>query len=440
MKTKALNMMGLGLALALLWPVSQSLAAKGGKPGKPKPPPEPPPEQPISYQRVDIEPQPQQLGYTTTSINDLGVIAGTFATSISEDNSEYIVLLPPYVNAEGVVSYRADDVVVVGTNEAYAGYGGLLINNLNQIAGAHITWSDVVFTNDWFPEEPWTNWCHRAVFWNSDGAMSELWNPDANDLSQSCAINDSGLAVIADCEDYDNIEDWSGDNWWNILSSYVVAPDDRNGDGVADTWYADDDGNGINDLAYLIDTLGYQPRAINEYGTVVFSEGVALTPDYDDPDGDGNPWFADGNGDGINDLLKALKPLKDGGTARAGDINDFGEIAGSDWTDWDDRCAVLWANATAPPVDLGKPVDQTEYVSAASINNVGQIVGLFGAKNDYYRNGKWKIALQRSFLFDEGVIYDFRDFVPDHGAGNALNDINDNGWILSAGYVYVPVE
>ena len=341
------------------------------------------------------------------------------------------------MNTPETADYRSDLTIVLGTNEAYSGYTSLHVNNLQQVAGVDFTWSDIAFTNDWFPEEPFTNWCHRAVFWNNDGIMTELWNPDENDLSQSCAVNDAGLAVIVDCMDYGD-EDFSGDNWWKILSSHVVVPEDRDGDGAADTWYADEDGNGINDLTYLIDTLGYHPRAINAFGEIVFSEGIVLTPDYDDPDGDGNPWFADNNGDDINDLLRALRPLEDTGTTSAGDINDLGQIAGSSATDWDDRQAVIWMNAYDLPAALGKPTQHANRVWANGINNAGQIIGSYYNKQD---NLNYKhTAGSKPFLFHEGAIYPFRDLTTD-GTGWNLQDINDNGWIIDGnGSVYIPVE
>lgn len=438
MKTKALSMMGLGLAVACLCLAPQSPAAKGGIPGAPggEDPPDPEPTNPIVYQRVDIELQPQQTGYTTASINDYGVVAGTYATSTTEDNSQFTVLLPPDMSIPGTVSYRAEDAIILGINEATAaGYGGLFVNNYNEAAGVYVSWSDVPITNEWWGV--YTNWCHRAVFWDHDGTMSYLWSPHEEDLSQSCAINDAGLAVIVDCMDYGD-EDFSGDNWWDILSSYVVVPEDSNNDGEVDTWFADDNGDGINDLAYLIDPLGYQPRAINEYGEIVFSEGVVLMPDYDYPDDDGNHWYADADGDGTNDLFLTLTPLEDTGTVSAGDINDLGQIAGSSATDWDDRQAVIWTDVTVLPADLGKPDRQANRVWATDINNSGQVIGSYYNKQD---NLNYKhTAGSKPFLFHEGAIYPFRDLTTD-GSGWNLQDINDNGWIINGdGTVYIPVE
>ncbi len=349
-------------------------------------------------------------------------------------------MLPPDMTGTDV-AYWADDVVVLGTNETTAWMGGFtFINNNDQIAGAYFTWADGASTNYWFDGDPnyfdvYTNELYSAVLWDNDGSRSYLWSPVETDLSRSCAINDAGWVVIANCEDE---AVYTEDNWWTTLESYVIVPVDHDADGTADTWFVDGDGDGINDLPYLIDTLGYHPLAINVHGEIVFYEGVLLTPDFDDPDGDGNPWYADTNGDGINDLLIALRPLEEGGTSRAQDINDLGQVVG--YSSSDEWSAVIWSNAAALPNDLGKPTRHSEKVYATGINNAGQIIGYYGEKLKGGGLVPKHTYSTRAFLFQEGEIYSFSDLTTDGSTTTRPQDINNNGWIVSGGTVFIPVE
>jgi hypothetical protein len=140
----------------------------------------------------------------------------------------------------------------------------------------------------------------------------------------ACAVNDSGHVVGY----Y-----WSFDQAGNIDVStmFIVVPEDANADGIPDTWFRDDDMDGVNDLMVFLEREEGAPggiaRFVNADGWVVGdlwygSSTVgwfAVIPE--DTDGDGVPdsWFEDDELDGINDLMFELPYPPD-------DLNDLGQV------------------------------------------------------------------------------------------------------------------
>ena len=100
-------------------------------------------------------------------------------------------------------------------------------------------------------------------------------------------------------------------------TAFVLVPEDQDGDGAPDTWFVDDDADGVNDLLLPLatDYPGYETTAVLEDLRVVIMEiydhgnPAIVFPDFTDPDGDGNPWFVDANNDFYTDLAVAFSPF-----------------------------------------------------------------------------------------------------------------------------------
>jgi probable HAF family extracellular repeat protein len=151
-----------------------------------------------------------------------------------------------------------------------------------------------------------------------------------------------------------------------------------------------------------------------------------LVPDFTDADGDGNPWFADANGDNFNDLMVELIPLSveyPSYSPYATDLNAAGQVVGAS-----DKRAVLWnfaADGTQTVTDLGQISGREENIYATAINDTGQIVGV----------ASYRKSVKAAFLVDDGQMYDLAECLT-NGAGWAnlqANDINNQGRIVGSG-------
>ena len=375
MKTKALSMIGLGLAVACLCLAPQSPAAKGGKPGKPggeDPPPEP--TTPIVYRQVGFA---ANLAVGTATFNDYGMIVG--ATDIPFPPKGYRVT--PTGQRETLV-YRDEDIEFFCDTHIRNVFH---VNNLDQITGSY------------HAEAEDGSYYERAELWLSDGNQINLKVASEKVYCPSIDINDSGMVLVS-----------------GYTIAGIVLPVDGDWDGLADTWVVENDG--INELFYPI-PVGFTPLRINEYGQILYAEGVLLTPDYNVLEQGGNPWKVG------NARLQNMEPLP-GEIAEettAGDFNDYGEVVGQSG----DR-AVLW---TTPenPAEIKTP--KAKHARAHGINNQRQIIGS-------YNPTKYSTTY---FLVYEGDLYKFSDLMVDEFSGN-LSQINNDGWILGGGAVYIPME
>jgi len=168
--------------------------------------------------------------------------------------------------------------------------GASAINNLGHVAGSYIDGS--------YSEHP--------VVWIPDGQggyqMIDLMQ--GSDVSDGYAadINNSGMVVGRFYNDADS-----------SCCGFVVVPEDTDHNGAPDTWFRDDNGDGVNDLMFTFqvstETLWTEGFAINGMGWVVgqcdvfepdYSGFFVIIPDYTLP----NPWFNDENNDGLNDLAQ----------------------------------------------------------------------------------------------------------------------------------------
>ncbi len=319
----------LGLALAG-GTLTFAVATQAGKPAPPPPSP--------SYTLTQLSGLP---GFTTCDakdVNDSGQVVGCMWTVNGPSHA---------VVWETATAAPTDLDNGSGLSEAYA------INNSGQVVGR------CRFVGGASP--------HPAV-WIPDGLGGYTPTDLIGDVGlDGCAydINDSGTVVGYFLLD-------------GVRMGFVICPE-TNATGVPVTWFRDDNDDGTNDLMFLLEPYanadGVEPYAINDLGWVVGVDftppgysAFVIIPDYTLP----NPWFADQNGDGINDLMIYL------GASHAHDVNNAGQIVGSDDWSWDSR---MWTVVVAPngsititTTTLQKPNTMKNGPSSA-INDRGQVVG-----------------------------------------------------------------
>ena len=217
--------------------------------------------------------------------------------------------------------------------------------------------------------------------------------------------------------------------------AYLITPDDSDGDGTADRWHRDDDGDTANDLMVDLGTLGgnlseshgindlgqvvgfsllpgdtfrraflwsndtlidlgtlggsnSQANGINEQGQIAGASDITgdaethaflITPL--DTNGDGAPdiWNKDVDGDGVNDLMQDLGVLPGNTIAVANDINESGWVvgfSGVDVVDDPDRHAFLFNGSEMVDLNDVVPAGTGAIIrEALSLNDIGQIAG-----------------------------------------------------------------
>ena len=406
MKTRQNSTRWLGLALAC-GTLTFAVSSQAAKPPKPPPTPAGP-----AYRIVSVGSAWDPLGsFGATAVNNVGWVCGHGAAG---GRLSFVVV--PESSADGPVYFR-DTSPADGINDllqelpglwSESNYSGVSdINDSGLAAGTSLV------------ESGW----YRATLW-VDNTPVDLGNVGGEE-TYAFDINNSGLVVTGPDADFASL------GLGLDALSCVIVPRDNDGDGVLDTWFEDLNGDGTNDLLKIIvPTSGreyFAPQAINNAGQVilkcVYGPQRLVTPDFLDTDGDGNPWYADANGDGVNDLMVALIGLGGAG-AYVTDINSAGQVVGAS-----NGRAVRWdfaADGTQTITDLGLLSSKVQSMSAAAINDAGQIVG--GVS---YRNSG------SSFLFQNGKLYDLAALLV-NGAGwtgLSASDINNQGIIVGTGYV-----
>jgi hypothetical protein len=175
-----------------------------------------------------------------------------------------------------------------------------------------------------YPAQPvlWTN------IWtaNGDGSVGTLVDLGRSHGAQggvAMDINSRGQVVVR--------EEGRDDPWdiW-ALGLVLVNPKDTDADGTPDLWFEDLDGDGNNDLMIDLEGTirggcGNCPLKVNELGQIAgksnFMGGFVILPEDTDGDGDADMWFRDADGDGVNDLQISLGD-------DVNDISDGGRIVG----------------------------------------------------------------------------------------------------------------
>jgi hypothetical protein len=222
-----------------------------------------------------------------------------------------------------------------------------------------------------------------------------------------------------------DINFWGQVTGWHDGEIFVIDPLDVDGDGWPDTWFVDD-GFGGNALMVSLGAgyWGWPAPRINDDGSIIANAGyysaspqpVVIIPRDSNGDGAPDTWYADGDGDGFNDLEAPL-PLARNSTGQAAGLNSNGQIVG---TNPSLSTPVVWTVAADGSTKKSKlPVPKSIWqAEATAINDAGQIVG----------NGN---SNQVPILWHDGEFFDLNELVTNGPA--ALIDayaINRYGEIL----------
>jgi uncharacterized membrane protein len=261
------------LAATALLLVGLALPAGAKKP--PKPPPEPPPEPGLTYSLTELDVSAGFVSSQAIGTNAAGAAAGSTESDAG-------------VSHAAVWPTASDPPIDLGSDfESSAAYA---LNSHGEVVGVA-------------DEQP--------VIWvpgpgGYEAIVLSTGEGDASDINEDGVV--TGTVTFPG----------SGD------LAYVVVPEDFDGDGLLD-WYCDENPtDGFNDLLVLLEpdsffTLGIN---INDYGWVA-GGGFSFVVIPDDMNGDGLlDWFWDANGDGWNDLSTGLP--------KAFDINNLGQVVDDD--------------------------------------------------------------------------------------------------------------
>jgi probable HAF family extracellular repeat protein len=246
-------------------------------------------------------------------LNDAGQIVGSFGSSGS---------------GFGNLAFLRDggEFTNLGTFPGATYSEALAINEAGQIVGQ---WGNNV-TGD--PAK-------QAFVWD-DGQMIDLGPSLGTPNGSATDINDAG-----------QITGWRGEASWTDARAYI--------------W----DAGNVTDLGAIPDGHTSNGNAINELGHVA-GRGIMDESECTVPVWHAFLW----DGQGMSDLGALSGHLR----SRANGINDAGQVVGM--FDSHPNCSAIggfiWQNGVMTPLDnLIPPEAGLEWVLAADINNVGQIVG-----------------------------------------------------------------
>ena len=278
-----------------------------------------------------------------TAISDLGEVVGSLRTAASLGPAFY--LKPIDVDGDGLLDWYADadgdggnDLMIdLGTLPGGDLSQAVAINERGQIAG----WSRKEAGGPWFP-----------VLWQVDAGgnvvIKEMPNgSDINNFGQ--LVGGSGVSQL----------DANGDVVETHDLGTLLPPEIDAGHGAT----------AINDSAEVVGALCENDGS--HFGCM--NHGFIVRPL--DGDGDGTPdtWFLDENGDGLNDLMVALSSIETGVVNSPNDINELGQVVGIIHKG---NHAFLWQNDVM--TDLHQLVPRKlewNVREAMAISDLGQIVG-----------------------------------------------------------------
>jgi len=435
MKSRLNTTRWLGLVLA----GSILTLAASGQAGKPVKPPKPPPEPTLTYTLVPFDTGPW-LGSAARGITEAGLVVGS-------GDYEYVWEVTNRANLPWPTVATTTDTDSDGVLDAPLPLP-VLDGHLNGAAHRANEFGLIVGGTG-FPVSggPPPAGYEQGVVWvpgASGYAAHGVGVIDAR-LTDSWAgcVNNNG--VVAGMCSWDYVG-----NWWR---AYIIVPEET-ADGL--TWFRDDNADGVNDLMLPIwpgpdpallpgESTPMDPVAeivaINDDGVVVGSidnnygrveEAVfAIVPDYEDADGDGNPWFAE-DAEGYNGLLRGLPPLSAGAYTAPSDINASGEIAGTS-----DYHAVIWrpdANGAYTIQDLGA-FRQRDHLRVSALSDTGWLVGRaynLGIGASWPKN-KPKPAL--TLVWQDGQMYVLEDILSngDGWTDLSFSDVSNEGILAGHG-------
>ncbi len=384
------------------------------------------------------------LGGNAYGINDAGQVVGYV------DVTSRAFLLTPEggewfkdANGDGINDLMVD-LGALGVQERIDENGTVVSTMMMSWGNALNDWGQVVGGSTFDVQTTKGEVLFHALLWDT-GNMVDLGTLGGLQC-EALSINDSGQVV-----GWSRLADWEYSG-----RGFLVAPEDSDNDGDPDTWFRDDDGNGINDLMIDLGTLGgsiCHAEAINDSGQVVgwaetsvydVMHAFLITPEYDN---DGNPvvWFRDDDLDGANDLMIDLgTPGGLESWARA--INDSGQIVGYGLNGRGDCRAFLltpegseWfkddngdgANDLMTDLGVFKKFDGS---GAYDLNNDAQVIG-----SSWDKIGRR--VVHKSILWENGEMLDL-DTMTDSSTdiGSDIRGINNAGEIVTgSGYILLPI-
>jgi probable HAF family extracellular repeat protein len=407
-------------ACAVTWPLAISLgllAALNGQAGKPGGGGTTGP----SYTYIPIGPP----GTDARTINQSGVVAGTLETP---DYTTSFVVVPEDTNNDGNPDLWFKDLNGDGVNDLLFDVGrpngvgntdklsrNLVINDRVQIL---INWTinvggvgkscAVVLT----PVSVNGEW----VFFQDDGtganALMQCFGVDANSsMILPIGMNNAGQII-----GHKN----------NGQVHFVIAGLDLNSDGLADTWYLDEDADGVNDLvqclAYDNSSDILEARAINDRGEIAGCiRRARITPS-------GMVWWADDNNDGVNDLVLLLPPVGVGQGAVAAGLNEAGRVVGCGSLK-NKTVGIAWTVGPGSTIVTTKlPGLHSDSIQTPdAINAADVIVGWSTTTSSPASTGR-AVVWQNGVAYDLGTQSDQASALV--GAWMRAWDINDSGVIL----------
>jgi hypothetical protein len=372
-------------------------AKKGGG----KPPPDPEPQEGPAYQVVSVD-----MAIRPESISDSGTLVGRATYEYAGGAFLTTARLPVgSFDADGIPQYSVADLQLLPDFNGEQLPGKCYAANDTGFAVGYVVRAEV----------------SQDILWMPDGTPVGLY-VDENGVSYVSDINNDGWVFLVEVEPGN--------------TGGVVMPLDADLDGHPDSWFEDRDGDGINDLFFPLDPLNpvmhtddLSARAINDAGQLLVYEsaldiGYLFTPDFNDADGDGNPWFADTDGDGYNDLYTMLEaPVPGAGISVAG-LNNLGQVAGHSG-----GYAVRWdfVDGVQIVTDLGAITDKA-VMSTKGIDDFGRIIGA-----STIPTGR-RTKAGPSWVADGDTLYelDWSEMTP--------TGVSGSGWVCGWGWVAVPVE
>jgi uncharacterized membrane protein len=286
-----------------------------------------------------------------TAINDVGQVAGSYSiTDPITGSATYAAFLvtPEDTNLDGVPDRWYRDTNQDGVNDLMVNVG----EPMSRVGG--INNEGVVVGNTDTGLGP------RGWIWQN-GVTTDVDTFVGAFSSSASDINDAGQLVGST----------SGPGGYG---TYLINPEDTNGDGTPDRWNRDTNGDGANDLMVLLP----DPSGTNSYNIHINAGGQVVF---------GNLLWTPHTPNGTTGSLTVLNPNADGTwiATYPSDINDSGQVVGvvsESWLEDNDRGGgqwdyhFLWENGDLAALTSLIPQNSGWLdVGGDAINNQGWIVG-----------------------------------------------------------------
>lgn len=377
------------------------------------------------------------------ALNDAGAVVGESWTAVPEAHGYVLFPEDPDGNGSPDLWFRDDNGD--GANDLMIDLGPGQAVDVNE-AGWVVGWREDVVA---------------AYFWRDTNA-NRVAEPEEFTFFEGLeSFEQGGIGVRLN--GLNNRGELIGDFRWgydntNPARVCLILPADTTGDGIADTWYADADGDGVNDLMRDLGTLPYNPdawsnpyggtwsRDINDAGWVIGNgwtnvndpdrndgRGFVIVPLDTDGDGEGDTWFADTDSDPLSNELMTILGTIGGIDSEAHDIAENGQIAGGSRDGRNEHFhACTWTNGDPTAIDLGLPKGQN-HTNAYGVNDHGQAVGSSVSKHRWTYPYEENPVPYTPVLFENGQTVKLTDHIVDWGGFTDLDqlvDINNNGLIV----------